>query len=169
MKTVLFFMSGYSWAEKRSRDQVLRYARSARWRLQCIPYAQAGASRYGLLDCLVSRDIKGLLDYWKPDGCIVECGAAPDSLKPLDFPQIPTVFLDRDPSSLAGKASCVCCDNRRVAEAAFEELKTTGIRNFAFAGWHTPIYWSDQLGWTDICDTPYPEMIEAVREVGYRL
>ena len=26
-----------------------------------------------------------------------------------------------------------------------------------------------QVGWTDICDTPYPETIQAVRTVGYTI
>ena len=44
MKTILFLMSGYSQAEKRSRDEILRFARTRKWRVQCIPYAQAEAS-----------------------------------------------------------------------------------------------------------------------------
>ena len=24
-------------------------------------------------------------------------------------------------------------------------------------------------GWTDLCDTPYPEMVEAIRDIGYRM
>ena len=43
MKTLLLFMSGYSQAEKRGRDDITRFARSARWRVQCVSYAEAEA------------------------------------------------------------------------------------------------------------------------------
>lgn len=144
MKTVLFFMSGYSWAEKRGRDAVLRYAREAGWRVQCIPYAQAEASRYQLLNCSVARDVKGLLAFWKPDGCIVECGAAPFQLQPADFGGLPVVFLDRDPETVKGKMPCVSSDAMMLAKAAFDELESADIHNFAFAGWYDPLPWSVQ-------------------------
>lgn len=142
MKTILFFMSGYSWAEQRGRDSVLRYAREVGWRIQCVPYAQAEASRYQLVNCSVAHDIKGLLSFWKPDGCIVECGAAPRQLQPADFGGLPVVFLDRDPDTVVGSAPCVCSDAEAIAKAAFDELLATGIRNFAYAGWYDSVSWS---------------------------
>ena len=142
MKTILLFLSGYSQAEKRGRDEVLHYARAAHWRVQCVSYAEAAASRYHLVKDFGAGDVKGLLDFWKPDGCIVECGAAPFCLQPDDFKGVPVVFLDRDPSTLSSPASCVCSDGRRIAEAAFAELSTTGASHFAFAGWYEPLPWS---------------------------
>ena len=144
MKTLLLFMSGYSQAEKRGRDDITRFARSARWRVQCVSYAEAEASRYSFVKNFGTRDIGGLLDFWKPDGCIVECGAAPRCLQPADFAGVPVVFLDRDPTSLNEPATCICSDNRKIAAVAFEELWSTGVRNFAYAGWYSPIYWSEQ-------------------------
>lgn len=135
-------MSGYSWAEKRGRDSILRYAREEGWRVQCIPYAQAEASRYQLVNCSVAHDIKGLLSFWKPDGCIVECGAAPQQLQPADFGSLPVVFLDRDPDTVIGSAPCVCSDAGAIAKAAFDELHSTGIRNFAYVGWYDVVSWS---------------------------
>ena len=121
---------------------MLHYARAAHWRVQCVAYAQAEASRYHLVKGFGASDVKGLLDFWKPDGCIVECGAAPFCLQPDDFPDVPVVFLDRDPSTLSAPASCVCNDEKRVAEVAFEELASTGVQNFAFAGWYEPLPWA---------------------------
>ena len=91
-----------------------------------------------------SHPIDGLIAFWKPDGCIAECGAAPTSLQPSDFRGTPVVFLDRDPQTLSAPASCVASDPRRIAMAAFDELKRTGRRNFAFAGWYTSVYWSEE-------------------------
>lgn len=142
MKTVLFFMSGYSWAEQHGRDAVLRFARTAGWRVLCIPYAQAEASRFQLANCTVARDVRGLLEFWCPAGCIAECGAAPHHLQPYDFGDVPVVFLDRDPSTVEGDAPCVCSDAHAIAKAAFDELYATGIRNFAFAGWYEALTWS---------------------------
>ena len=144
MKTILFLMSGYSQAEKKGRDEILRFARSRKWRVQCVPYAQAEASRYSLVNSFALRDINGLLAFWKPDGCIAECGAAPTSLQPSDFAGTPVVFLDRDPSTLSSPALCIASDNRRIALAAFDELKRTGRRSFAFAGWYTAASWSEE-------------------------
>ncbi len=142
MKTILLFLSGYSQAEKRGRDEVLHYARATHWRVQCVSYAEAAASRYHLVKDFGVCDVKGLLDFWKPDGCIVECGAAPFCLQPDDFLGVPVVFLDRDPSTLSSPASCVFIDEQRIAEAAFEELASTGAPNFAFAGWYDPLPWT---------------------------
>ena len=142
MKTVLFFMSGYSWAENRGRDAVLRFARTAGWRVLCIPYAKAEASRFQLVNNSGARDVRGLLEFWRPIGCIVECGAAPHHLQPADFGDTPVVFLDRDPSTVEGNAPCVCSDAHAIAKAAFDELYATGIRNFAFAGWYEALTWS---------------------------
>ena len=144
MKTILLFLSGYSQAEKRGRDEIMGFARRARWRVQCVSYAQAEASRYSLVKNFGTRDIGGLLDFWKPDGCIVECGAAPRCLQPVDFAGVPAVFLDRDPTTLDEAATCICSDNGKIAAAAFEELWSTGVRNFAYAGWYSPVYWSRQ-------------------------
>ncbi|MBR4257532.1 MAG: hypothetical protein IKQ17_00720, partial [Kiritimatiellae bacterium] len=144
MKTILFLMSGYSQAEKRGRDEILRFARTRKWRVQCIPYAQAEASRYSLVNSFAVRDIDGLIAFWKPDGCIAECGAAPTSLQPSDFRGTPVVFLDRDPATLSSPALCVASDNRRIAISAFDELKRTGRRSFAFAGWYTHASWSEE-------------------------
>ena len=115
-------MSGYSQAEKRGRDDITRFARSARWRVQCVSYAEAEASRYSFVKNFGTRDIGGLLDFWKPDGCIVECGAAPRCLQPADFAGVPVVFLDRDPTTLNEPATCICSDNRKIAAVAFEEF-----------------------------------------------
>ena len=144
MKTILFLMSGYSQAEKKGRDEILRFARTRKWRVQCVPYAQAEASRYSLVNSFALRDINGLLAFWKPDGCIAECGAAPVSLQPSDFAGTPVVFLDRDPSTLSSPALCIASDNRRIAMAAFDELKRTGRGSFAFAGWYTSVSWSEE-------------------------
>lgn len=144
MKTVLFFMSGYSWAEKRHRDAVLSYASAAHWRVRCVPYAQAEADRYNLLNSVGGTDVKGLIDFWRPDGCIVECGAAPSALQPDDFGAVPVVFLDRSPSTVRGKGVCIFSDSMSVAKSAFDELWRKEVKCYAFAGWYRTIGWSEQ-------------------------
>ena len=142
MKTILFFMSGYSWAEVRYRDAVFLCARAQGWRIQCVPYVQAAASRYHLPNCSVACDVRGLIEFWRPDGCLVECGAAPRHLQPADFRPVPVVFLDREPETLAEDASYIAINAMQLARRAFDELSLTGIRQFAYARWRDPLPWN---------------------------
>ena len=61
---------------------------------------------------------------------------------------------------------------RRYVTGALREPRTVGVH------WHQLVDMppsgrfdngNKQIGWTDVCDTPYVETIEAVRDIGYRM
>ena len=76
--------------------------------------------------------------------------------------------------------SLIGCDNQQARAACLKDYVRGALANPLIVGvhWHQ---FSDQattgrfdgeyfqVGWTDVCDTPYPETISAVREVGYSL
>jgi hypothetical protein len=72
-----------------------------------------------------------------------------------------------------------CADQADRAER-YREYVLGALRNPAIVGTHWFQFWDQatsgrgdgenyQIGLVDICDTPYPETIETIRQVGYRL
>ena len=75
MKTILYFQSSLNASNNSVLDGVSRYARSANWKVRVTPYADAAYLLGDHADGRRAPDVKGLLEFWKPDGVIAECGA----------------------------------------------------------------------------------------------
>ena len=61
---------------------------------------------------------------------------------------------------------------KRYVESALANPQVVGVHWHQFSDQATSGRFDGeyfQVGWTDICDTPYPETIAALREVGYAL
>ena len=76
MKNILYLRSSVNASKNSDLEGVNRYAKTEGWRVHVTPYADAAFVRGDLADGDRRPDIKGLLAFWKPDGVIVECGAA---------------------------------------------------------------------------------------------
>ena len=146
MKTILLFQHSLCESNRNMFAGIFHYAQKAGWRIQSIPYAQAAKDRR------VNRkpdsvNIPAIVDFWKPDGCIVQgqdtAGGKPDK---GDFGRTPVVFLDRYPQSLPPTAFCVYSDSSAVAEAAARELLSLGLEAFAFVDWWQDEIWNSQRG-----------------------
>ena len=143
MKTILYFQSSLNASNKSCLDGVSRYARSANWKVRVTPYADAAYIRGDRADGGDDPDVKGLLEFWKPDGVIAECGAAQALLKPRDFRSVPVVFVDRIQS---GNEVSISSDAKSIAELAARELLSLGFKTYAYVPFKEPLSWSVERG-----------------------
>jgi len=144
MKTVLLFQSSLNQANRDKFDGVYQYAQHCNWRIQSIQYGFAAKTRRPQAHITRSEDITPLLDFWKPDGCIVEGGEGlDDAPMPADFGRIPAVFLDRPKG--AGY-STLYSDGDEIGCRAARELMTLGLGHFAYVGWWVKRSWSEMRG-----------------------
>ena len=143
MKTVLYLQSSLNASNLSDLDGVCRYAKAGGWCIRTVLYADAAYIRGTHADADCRPDVKGLLDFWKPDGVIAECGAAGDLLDPVDFKPVPVVFLDRIP---VGGETCVTSDPEPIAALAAKELLSLGFRSYAYVPFKVRLPWSVKRG-----------------------
>ena len=143
MKTILYLQSSVNASNYAGLDGVRRYAKAAGWRIHVTPYADAAYIRGEHDDSGRSPDVKGLLEFWKPDGVIAECGAARDLIDPNDFKPVPAVFLDRVPSK---GETCVTSDAKPIAALAARELLSLGFSTYAYVPFQERVQWSVERG-----------------------
>ena len=143
MKTILYFQSSLNASNISELDGVFRYAKTAGWRVHVTPFADAACLRGDYTDDSRRPDVKGLLEFWKPDGVIVDCGASRDLLGPNDFKHLSVVFLDRMSS---GKETCVTSDAQLVAGLAAKELLSLNFRTYAYVPFVEHVTWSVERG-----------------------
>lgn len=130
VKTILYFQCSVSASNMRELDGVRRYAEDAGWRLEVIEYG--GAARSRLQKSVVERaDMKRLLSFWKPAGCIIDCGGNPPCFGKSDFGRIPHVYLDCQPCDAGKGGFCVCHDEEVVGRAIAKELLSLGFDDYA--------------------------------------
>ena len=143
MKTILYFQSSLNASNNSCLEGVSRYAKTAGWRVHLTLYADAAYIRGDYTDGAHRPDVKGLLEFWRPDGVIADCGAARELLDPDDFKTVPVVFLDRGPT---GNETCVTSDARQVAALAAKELLSLGFRTYAYVPFNLRLPWSVERG-----------------------
>ena len=139
MKTILFFQSSFCESNQRQLAGVYAFARTVDWNVQIVEYGTPVAK-------LRKPDLKALFSFWKPDGCIVDCGGAVTTFSLADFRKIPTVFIDRHPSTIERGAVCVTSDSVAIAEVAARELLPGGFASYAYVDWFLPHAWSTERG-----------------------
>ena len=86
MKTIIFFASATRYSCRKRVAGVQRYFSSPDIQVQVVE------SNYHHIN------VKKVLDFWHPIGCVAECGSDLNEFRPEIFGDIPTVYLDRDPS-----------------------------------------------------------------------
>lgn len=144
MRNVLYFQSAQRQSNLAQLAGVRRFAQDARWRVNVVEYASSaddtGVGGRG------KPDVKRLLEFWRPDGVIVACGAAPDMFKKKDFRGTAVTFLDGEHRLVGKDAVCIVTDDRLIAEVAAKELLRRDCRALAWVDWVKPIDWSERRG-----------------------
>lgn len=143
MKTVFYLQGSHCQSNVMELAGATRAAKAFDWNLRIIEYGDSMMNRWhlGAGESLRER-VRSLADFWKPLGVIVDCGAAPTHFSKGEFAPLPTVFLDRHPSSIERGAACVYSDSDDIGGTAARELMSLGNRTFAFAPWPDPLPWS---------------------------
>ena len=96
-------------------------------------------------------DIRKILDFWNPIGCIVEGVVGETLASPLKFGKIPVVFCDVAPSIYGNRTwerrratTFVKHDSASTTRLAVQELKSLERENLAYVGFLEPTYWSNE-------------------------
>ena len=132
--TVLSFRASETVNNRRHFEGVFRYAREHGWHVHTFEYLRSE------LDPLYWRDpesgaktgLKGLLDFWKPDGCVVDCGAIERPLPREAFGRIPVVYLDLYSDASHPATASISSDDKLIAEVAARELLKFDFGDYAF-------------------------------------
>ena len=132
MKTVLFFKSSELSSCRKKLAGVTAVARQRGWNIQAVaPIRSENAARH-------------LIDLWKPDGCVVSCGAKANLFPSSVLRQIPRVFIDRPYWALSRGDSCVYHDSTATANVAIRELLALNLRHYAYVNWSVPLIWNKE-------------------------
>lgn len=134
MDTILFFHTSMREAWRKELSGAYRFARVRGWRVQVVEPQEGGGA----------PPVAGLVDFWKPAGCIAECsGTGGEALVPELFRGVPAVFLGCDPRKMPPGVSCMAPDPEGVGATAARELLSAGFRHFAFVSSGRAKFWSE--------------------------
>ena len=132
MKTVLFFASATRHSCRKRVAGVQRYFANSDIQVQVVE------SNYHHIN------VKKVLDFWHPVGCVAECGSDLNEYRPELFGRIPMVYLDRDPSLKKQIPFSVNADLKGSAEIAARELLALDFDNYAYVGFPRPLFWTKE-------------------------
>ena len=132
MKTVLFFASATRHSCRKRVAGVQRYFSNSDIQVQVVE------SNYHHIN------VKKVIDFWNPIGCIAECGSDMNEFTPEIFGKLPTVYLDRDPSLKGMIRFSVNADLKSSAEIAAKELLALDFDDYAFVGFQLPLFWTKE-------------------------
>jgi len=142
MKTILFMSNAPAVELIPFFEGISATGRRQNWNLQ----------RFGSIDSV--RAARELLEFWKPDGCIVQCATQPDTYPHALFNRLPHVFIDRDPSSCKRGDLLVLHDSAETGKIAARELLSLGIENFTYARASKDLFW---------CQDRYDSFVKALK------
>ena len=125
---------------------IQKFARAAGWHLQFAEFLLTDDGVYRLFRSPTGSDIARLLDFWKPDGCIVTPGRRPDAIPSIHFKKYPTVFIDRYPTGVRSDKVCVYADEDSIVKFAARELLMSGYEDFAYVPYTADTAWNRERG-----------------------
>jgi len=143
---ILVFQGSFCQMNRLEMDGVYSYARLHGWRIQIVEYDTAAVNRFQLGKRASQPDVAALLKFWRPAGCIVECAGRAPEFTQKEFSGVPTVFLDRHPSTVHKGAICIYSDTESIVQCAARELLSLGFAHYAYLPWPEETVWSRERG-----------------------
>ena len=133
MKTVIVFRTGAlgTWREK--YNGIAAYARSADWALHPVDARSA------------PPDFSRLIEFWKPDGIIVDASGSPQMFRKDPFGRLPVVMMNPESEIKGRKRPFVMSDSQAITKFALAELLQTNPASLLFVEWFEPA-----IGWSTI-------------------
>lgn len=131
MKKIIVFRTGTlgTWREKYSG--IAAYAKSVDWRLHPVDART------------VRPNVPYILDFWKPDGIIIDASGAPQMFCNDDFGNLPLVVMNPEREVKGRVRPAVLSDSKKIARLATSELLELNPASLAFMEWFIPsIKWS---------------------------
>lgn len=131
MKTILFFHTSTHEAWRKELAGLYRFSHTVKWNIQIVEPTNK------------PPPIKRLLNFWEPDGCIVECsGREAEYFDAAAFASVPTVYIGRDPRTLPKRSDCINADPSGPGQIAAKAFLSAGLRHFAFYATSGDRFWS---------------------------
>ena len=131
MKTIIVFRTGIlgTWREKYTG--IAAFAKTVDWQLQPV-------------DARTLRpDFERILDFWHPDGLILDASGAPEMFAGADLNSIPTVVMNPAKAICSKSMPSVSSDSQTIAKTAISELLRLNPASLVFIEWLTPsLDWS---------------------------
>lgn len=131
-KVILVFHSAMrsSWME--SLSGIYDYAKTRQWNVQVIEHQPS------------VKNIKLLLDFWHPDGVIVECSMCKrdDALLANVFGETPVSYLFCNTDKVRRNSIRIVRDNESLGRLAAREFLSLGLKSFAYFGF-SGLLWSE--------------------------
>lgn len=132
MKTVLYFKASLRLPSQLKHDGIYRVAKPLGWRIQTVEAVDGAFA-----------NVRRILEFWHPDGAIVDCGGLTAPLSARDFGSCPVVFIGR--RARAGERIFTTCEDLRATGLkAAHELLSLNFRDYAFVGFPERRFWSDE-------------------------
>lgn len=128
MYTILRFPRNDDPATKSIRNTISLYERYG----LSAKYADASVSN--------AKEVAELIEFWHPDGCIVNNDKLPEEL----FANLPTVFHHRDIKPGNPRHATVRLDEKAIANAAAYHLLSLGLASYAYVPPSAEEDWSRQ-------------------------
>ena len=143
-QSILLFQSSFCQSNNREYEAVFRRARELGVNVQVVQYGKAAYNQFKAVRTFDRAWVRETLEFWHPDGCIVESGSCEFALAPSDFGKTPVVFLDCHPSRVGRGVPCVTSDSTAIAVEAAKELLRLGFAHYAYFSFHSPVVWSQE-------------------------
>lgn len=140
---ILYFQYSFCATNVSELEGAYRYARDQNLTLQTVQYDRTERDMSFVSS---DADVKKLLSFWKPDGCIMECGGKASCFRPDDFGKTPVVFLDTDPDVVGDDVACIYSDADDIGACAARELLSLDFSNYAYLPHPGDLYWSRSRG-----------------------
>ena len=145
-RTVLVFLSSTGNFTMRRQAGVWRVARTRGWRLHTLIFSMRPGGGYRLHRSPTGGSVAELMEFWHPDGCIVDCCDGHDTIPSREFGATPTVFIDPPLAVREKSRAFVFSDESSIARAAGEELLRSGFGDLAWIPWPGRYAWSRERG-----------------------
>lgn len=129
MTNVLFLAGANRFELTPQLDGITEFSRQAHWNVHTVG------------DLSKSTDIKSLLNFWRPSGCIVHSATTFNLFDARIFGKMPLVYLDQDPVQLGENQLCVLHDSAAAGRLAARELLSLGLPNYAYVRYRPQWFW----------------------------
>ena len=129
-KIVVYFKTIENAPARRKLAGFLEYARMREWNVQTVP-ANIG-------------DVRSAIDFWKPDGCVVNSASGNNNFIGDALGGVPSVFIDRPIASLLRTDSCIYHDSSASVRLAMSHLLRRSPASCAYVSWPIRHAWEDE-------------------------
>ena len=133
MKTAVYLYESAFMMWRRRLEGIYAVARKENWHIEAVDVGELAGS------------VTALLDYWKPDGLIVEGGVLLRSACPVAaFAGHPVVYCDADVARIGAHAFVVQQDSDELVKKALKELLSRDFGDYAYVHYRTRRDWSQE-------------------------